>query len=151
MNLKNVAHINKARRLKYPKNEMLVVGSGTLALLGLKKNKDLDFWATKNVTRQLSYDKNFIQKRSKLDGNIMYESKDGTIEIGDSLPPFKNVKDHLKRAIVIYGIHFQSPEDVLAWKRYMNRPKDQPDIRALENYLKNKVIESHMKTLRRLI
>jgi len=151
MNLKNVKYINKARRLNYPKNEMLVVGSGTLALLGLKKNKDLDFWATKNVTRKLQYDSNFIQKRSKIDGNIMYESKDGVIEIGDSLPPFKNVKDHLKRAIVIYGIHFQNPEDVLYWKRWMNRPKDRPDIRALENYLKNRVVENHMKTLQRLI
>jgi len=151
MNLRNVKHINKARRLKYPKNEMLVVGSGTLALLGLKKNKDLDFWITKNVARQLENDSSFIQKRSKMDGSIMYESKDGLIELGETLPPFTDVKQHLKRAIIVYGIHFQSPEDVLYWKRYMNRPKDKPDIRKLENYLKNRVIENHLKVLRKLI
>jgi len=148
MNLKNVNHINKFRRLKYPKNEMLVIGSGVLALLGLKKNKDLDFWATENVIRKLSKDPNFIKMKSKLDAKPIYESKDKTIEIAGTLPPFKNIKEHLKRAIIVYGIHFQSPKDVLKWKKYMNRPKDQEDIKALEHYLSGNLAEYFLNSLR---
>jgi len=147
MNLKNVKHIDKFRRLKYPKNDMLIVGSGTLALLGLKKNKDLDVWTTPRVMSQLSKDKNFIQTKSKLDKSIMIESKDGTLEFGSTLPPFKNLKQHLKRAIIVYGIHFQSPKDVLKWKKYMNRPKDKIDIIALEKYLSGNLAEYYLNTL----
>jgi hypothetical protein len=147
MNLKNVKHLNKFRRLRYSKNEMLIIGSGTLALLGLKDNKDVDIWATKNVMNKLSSDKNFIPKKSKLDKSLMYESKDGLIEFMETLQPFKNVKDHLKRAIVLYGIHFQSPKDVLKWKKYMNRPKDQLDIKLLEKYLSGNLAEYYLNAL----
>jgi len=147
MNLKNVNHINKFRRLAYPKNEMLIVGSGTMALLGLKKNDDIDVWASKRVISLVSKNKSFIGKKSKLDGTILYETRDGSIEIGSTFPPFKSLRKQLQRAIVIYGIHFQNPRDVLRWKKYMNRPKDQRDIRALEKYLKSEVVENYLLAL----
>jgi TATA-box binding protein (TBP) (component of TFIID and TFIIIB) len=75
MNLKNVKYLNRFRRLPYPKNEMLIVGSGTMALLGLKKNNDIDIWASENVLRKVARNKNFIAKKSKLDGSILYETK----------------------------------------------------------------------------
>jgi len=147
MNLKNIKHLNKFRRLKYSKNEMLIVGSGVLALLGLKKNKDLDIWATSNVISKISKDENFIAKASSLDKSVIYESKDGAIEFFSTMPPFKNIKEHLKRAIIIYGIHFQSPKDVLEWKKYMNRPKDKLDIKALEHYLSGSLAEFYLNNL----
>lgn len=147
MNLKNVQHLNKFRRMKYPKNEMLIVGSGVLALLGLKKNKDLDIWTTPRIIKQLSKDKNFIQKKSPLDGTTIYECKEGVIEITSTLPPFKNLKEHLKRALIVYGIYFQSPKDVLKWKKNMNRPKDKADIKALESYLSGNLAEYYLNSL----
>lgn len=151
MNLKNVKHIDKFRKLPYPKNEMLIIGSGVMALLGLRKNKDIDVWATPNVIRKVSRDKNFISKRSKLDGSILYESKDGIIEFSSTFPPLnENLKQHLKRSIIVYGIHFQSPKDVIRWKKAVNRPKDKKDIKILKKYLKGKVVENYLGVLQSL-
>ena len=152
MNLRNVKYLNEFRRLPYPKNEMLIVGSGTMALIGLRPNKDIDVWATPRVIQRVAQNKNFIPKKSELDGSTLYESKDGKMEFASSFSfATMTLKENLKRAIVIYGIHFQSPQDVLAWKKAANRPKDRDDIKKLENYLKNKMVENHLKTLESLI
>jgi len=148
MNLKSVKYINKFRRLPYPKNQMLIIGSGAMAVLGLKRNKDLDIWATDNVIKKVAKDKNFIAKKSNLDGSKLYETKDGKIEIVPNLGiKDEDIKEHLKRAVILYGIHFHSPEDVLKWKKAVNRPKDKKDIELLEKYLRNKVVENYLATI----
>ena len=152
MNLNNVKYINEFRKLPFPKNEMLIVGSGTLAFLGIRPNNDIDVWATKNVINKVSKDRRFIMKKSKLENSMIYESEDGMFEITEALPPLKeSVKDQLKRAIVIYGLHFQSPKDVLEWKKLANRPKDRDDIKKLESFLKNNVVENYLRTIQSLI
>jgi hypothetical protein len=118
--------------------------------LGLRKNKDLDVWATENIIKKIAKDKNFIHKASKLDGTPLYETHDGSIEIASTLPPFKDIKEHLKRSIFFYGIHFQSPKDVLEWKKYMNRSKDQEDIKLLTDYLKKNVVENYLNIIQLL-
>jgi hypothetical protein len=148
MNLKNVKYLDKFRRLPYPKNEMLIVGSGTMALLGLRENKDLDIWATPRIMKRVAQDKKFIAKKSEVDGSTLYESEDGKLEFASSFS-FANLdlKTSLKKAIIIYGIHFQSPEEILAWKKKANRPKDRDDIIKLENYLKNNVVENYLNII----
>jgi hypothetical protein len=148
MNLKNVKYLDKFRRLPYPKNEMLIVGSGTMALLGLRENKDLDVWATPRIMKRVAQDKKFIAKKSEVDGSTLYESEDGKLEFASSFS-FANLdlKTSLKKAIIIYGIHFQSPEEILAWKKKANRPKDRDDIIKLENYLKNNVVENYLNII----
>jgi hypothetical protein len=152
MNLNNVKYINEFRRLPFPKNEMLIVGSGTLALLGIRKNNDMDIWVTKRVIKKVSEDKRFVRKKSEIDNSFIYESTDGIFEISSSLPPLKDtVEEQLKRAIVIYGIHFQAPKDVLEWKKLVDRPKDRSDIQKLEIFLKNNVVENYLRALQSLI
>lgn len=148
MNLKNVKYLDKFRRLKYSKNEMLIIGTGTMALFGLKENKDLDVWATESVFRKLKKNPDFIEKISNIDNSVMYETKDGTLEFVHTLPPFQDsIYDHLKRAIVVYGIHFQSLADLLKWKKMMNRQKDKEDIEKIENFLKNNIVEKFLHNL----
>lgn len=148
MNINNVAFIDKFKKLNYPKNKMLIIGSGTMALLGLRKNKDLDIWVTPDIFRKLKYNKNFTKKYSKLDQSIIFESLDGNIEIVSTLPPLSDdVFDHLNRAIVVNGLYFQSPRDVLKWKKLRNDPKDRMDIVRLENYLKKNIVEYYLNLI----
>jgi hypothetical protein len=150
MNLKNVSHINNLRKLGLPLNKMLIVGSGTMALLGIKNNNDLDLWVTKDVFRLMAKNKNMraVQKH----GRLFYESLDGTIEASDSMPCTKGrVEDYLKRAIILYGFHFQSLNDVLDWKKCMKRPKDIEDIKKIETRLHNGVVERYLNLLNNLI
>lgn len=151
MNLKNVKYLNNFRKLPYSKDKMLIIGSGTMALLGLRRNKDLDVWVTKDLFQKISKNSMFNKSVADASGDISYTTKDGKIEIFDKLSPLKDrIENQLKRSVFIYGIHFQSPEDVLSWKKTVNRPKDLRDIKLLEEYLRKEVVEYYLKTIQLL-
>jgi len=142
MNIKNVKHINKLKKLGYPLNEMLIVGSGTMALYGLKENNDIDLWVTKSVYNKMLKDFRFTRN-----GKIL-ETKDSLIEASDRFVCVKDkVEDHLKRAKIVDGFHFQSLQDVLEWKQCMKRPKDINDIKTIENYMKKNLVEMYLRQL----
>ena len=149
MNLKNVKYINDLRRLNLPLHKVLIVGSGTLALLGIKGNDDLDLWVSEDLFRRL---KNHRQLRPVMKhGRLFYETKDGSIEMSNTFPCTKGrIEEYLKRAIVIYGVHFKSVDDLIAWKKCMNRPKDRQHIRMIEKYKKNNVVENYLNILNML-
>jgi hypothetical protein len=140
MNIKNVKHINKLKKLGYPLNEMLIVGSGTMALYGLKENNDIDLWVTKKVHDKMLKDSRFTPNGK------MLQTKDGSIEADYRFICVKDkVDDHLKRAKVVNGIHFQSLQDVLEWKQCMGRPKDYDHIKIIEKYMKkNNLVENYL-------
>ena len=151
MNLANVKHLSQFRRLPIPKNEMLIVGSATMALFGLRENKDIDIWATPRIMEVIKKNKNFHEKKSDIDGSIIYESNDGVFEFCESFTYANGTfKECMKRAVTLYGIHFQSPEDVLEWKLKANRPKDQEDITILENFLNDNLVDNYLRSLHRL-
>jgi hypothetical protein len=139
--LNNVNHIDKFKKLKYPPNKMLIVGSGIMALLGLKKNEDIDIWVTDDVFKKMAKDKYLkpVQKH----GRLFYETHDGVIEISNIFPCTKgNISKYLQNATVVNGIHFFSPTDLIEWKKCMGRPKDLKDIKTLERYImKNPISE----------
>ena len=146
MNLKNVNHINKMRRLGLPLNKMLIVGSGTMALLGIKENSDLDLWVTPDVFKKMKT--NTKLKPVMKHGRLFYETPDGDIEASNIMPCTNGrITDYLKRAIIVYGFHFKSLNDVIAWKKCMGRSKDKRHIKMLEKYKKNRVVEYHLNAL----
>jgi hypothetical protein len=149
MNINNVKYINEFKKLRYPKNEMLIVGTGVMALLELKENKDIDIWCSQKVFEIVAKDRNYIEKKSKTDGFPMYERKDGKIEFMNTLPPLREqFQAYVKRAVVVDGIYFQHPKDVLKWKQLINRPKDRQDIITLKNYLRTNVTELYLRSLK---
>ena len=149
MNLKNVNYFMKLRQLRLPLNQCLIVGSGTMALLGIKKNNDLDVWVTDAVYNMMKNDRNLIPVEKE--GRIFYETKDGNFEASNEMPCTKGpVQMYLKRAMVFYGLHFQALDDVIAWKKCMNRPKDRKDLELINKYKKNKVNENYLDILKRM-
>lgn len=142
MNIKNVKHIDKLKKLGYPLNEMLIVGSGTMALYGLKENTDIDLWVTKKV-----YDRMLQDSRFTPNGKML-ETKDGSIEADYRFICVKQtVEEYLFRAKVVNGFHFQTLHDVLDWKKCMNRPKDHEHIKIIEDYLYNNIVENYLKQI----
>jgi hypothetical protein len=149
MKLKNVKHLDELRRLRLPMNDILLVGSTTMSLLGLKENDDIDIWSTNKAFKLMANDKNLIPV--KKNGRLFYESKSGNIEISNKMPCTKGpVENYLKRSILIYGIHFQSVDDLIDWKKCMGRPKDKEHLKLLYQYKKNKVTESYLDLLKRI-
>ena len=116
-------------------------------LFGIKKNDDIDLWVTNDVFKLMSRDKKLIAKTGG-NGDRVYETKDGNVEAGNTLPCTKGrLEDYLKRSILVYGIHFMSMDDVIAWKKCMGRPKDFQHIKLIEKYKKSKVVESYLNVL----
>jgi len=147
MNLKNVKHIDELRRLRLPMNDLLLVGSTTMALLGMKENDDIDIWCTNRAFNLMKNDPNLkpVQKQ----GRLFYESKTGNIEISNIMPCTKgSITNYLKRSILIYGIHFQSVDDLIEWKKCMGRPKDRQHLKLLLQYKENKVNENYLDILK---
>jgi hypothetical protein len=146
MNLKKVNHINELRKLGLPLNRMLIVGSGTLALFGIRSNKDIDLWVTNDVFKKMSRHKDLVPVRKN--GRLFYETKNGHIEASNSMPCTKeSLEKYLKRAIIVDGIYFKSVNDLINWKKCMGRSKDLNDIKMLEKYSKKDVIENYLERL----
>jgi len=146
MNLKNVNHINELKKLELPLNRMLIVWSGTLALFGIRSNKDIDLWVANDVFKKMSKHKDFVPVRKH--GRLFYETKNGYIEATNSMLCTKEpIEKYLKRAIIIDGFHFKSVTDIINWKKCMGRSKDLNDIKQLEKFSKKDVVENYLLTL----
>lgn len=142
--LRNVKHINKLTRLRYPKDKMLIIGSGIMALLGIKENDDIDIWTTPEILKKMNEDHSLIKTIKH--GDVIYETKDGAIEIGGDLPCMKEpLANYLRRAVVISGFRFLSLKDLLAWKTCMGRPKDKIAIKQIQKYLRSSAKENLLK------
>ena len=144
MNIKNVKYITELKKLGYPLNEMLVIGSGTMTLYGLKENTDLDLWVTHRLYKRMSYD-----KRLHKDVRGMLKTKNDEIECHFLLPcSHGSIEENLKRAVVVDGVHFMSLKDVIAWKKCIGRPKDYEHIKMIEKYIrKNNLVENYLQSI----
>ena len=53
-------------------------------------------------------------------------------------PGLWNVQNIIDKAEIIDGLTFVRLEEVLKWKKMMNREKDKKDVEIIENYLRGK-------------
>jgi hypothetical protein len=132
MNIKNVRHIKKLKELGYPLEKMLIVGSGIMALYGIKDNDDIDIWATRDVFNKIRRDPRFLSTGK------LYKTRDDTIEVGAGVVGLQGqkVEDYLKRAVKANGFYFWTLNDLMKWKKMMGRPKDLDDIQKINDYVK---------------
>ena len=142
--ISNVKYLNELDELRIPKNKVLIGGSGTLALYGLRENKDLDVTVPLRIYNQ-------IKSKHKLpytplrpgEGLISYKN----VDLHHTNWPFKiSVEEELKKCIVVNGYHFMSLKRLIEWKKIVNRPKDKQDIKLIMNsgLLKEEVINEEI-------
>lgn len=120
---------HKARNeLKLTINEFIVSAGGTLLLLGLREE-------TNDVDADVDSD---------VFAKLIKSHKTKTLENGTIVIVFNNKVDiHESKPGIEYtvfdGVGSYTAEQVLKQKKKLNRPKDQADIKKLEDYLsKNK-------------
>ena len=134
-NIKRVKYINELDELKIPKNKILITGSSTLALYGLRDNNDLDVSVTKDIFNKLSKDKKFKHQIAESGSKILSYKN---VDIHNKNWPFNNtVENELKRSLIINGYYFYSIYRLLEWKKKVNRPKDQKDIKMISEFTKS--------------
>lgn len=119
----------------------VVIGSGILNTLNIRKSNDIDLVVTENIYQQLS--KNDLFHKTENHGQEILAS--GLLEIGtswDTLGKILKFEDFLKESVVIDSVRYIKPEFLLAFKRSKLlsndvRQKDIDDVSLIENYLKS--------------
>lgn len=118
------------RALNIPTTEFVVVGGGLLVALSMIPwDDDIDICVSPKQFRHFQAAGWTIAKFGEK--NVLKHSiYDVGTEFGDW--PLVELQSD---ALSIQGIPFINPQKLLAWKRQMNRPKDELHIALLEEYL----------------
>ena len=119
--------IEKLESFGLPKDGYMIRSGGSLLLRGLREETaDFDLCVSKKVAEFL---------------DLEHYPQDGT----GSYVPFENVQ--MKTNLgehpfeIVDGYQCETLESILALKRMLMRPKDIPDIAAIEQYLRDKHME----------
>jgi hypothetical protein len=127
------------RKLNFPSDQYIVVGSGILAAKCIRETNDLDIvvtpelfercksegWEVLPWTKESIPGKDWL-KKNNVEVYVQLSRKTGGI------PASELIKD----AEIIEGIPFITLETLIDFKQEYGRPKDFEDIKIIERYLK---------------
>lgn len=119
------------RKLKLPLGNYAIFGSSPLVIRKLKKPRDFDL-----IVDSFLWNKLLKNPQWSLQENRYLQSNN--IEIYQDWPSVKtNVEILIKNAEIIQSLPFVQLQYVQEYKNFLNRKKDQNDLKILEKYLQN--------------
>jgi hypothetical protein len=124
--------VDEVQKLNLPPNSFVVVGSGILGALNIRKSDDIDLIVSDDVFDHLQAQG--WQEEGWADQKVL---KRGVFDVGRTWSG-KTVDELLKTSIIIHGIPFLSLYDLREWKQEQARQKDLQDIILIDEYLKLK-------------
>ena len=121
-------YLKELKKIKLPRNQYAIFGSGPLAIRNIRKSKDIDIIVKKKLWNKL------IKKYKVRNGKI----KIGNVEIFKDWLGFKNVNKLIADVDIFKNIRFVKLKYVISWKKKRNKEKDKRDIKLINKYIKNK-------------
>ena len=134
----SLAIIERVKALGLPADQFIVAGSGVMDALGIRPAVDVDLVITEELYETLRA-QNVRWKEEQRDGLRLLVCEGELSEAWLDWPSGKGLllyEDMKKSSIVIDGLSFMSLEFVYDWKLWMNREKDQRDVRLIEEYMR---------------
>jgi predicted nucleotidyltransferase len=129
----------KVRELNLPIGEYVVVGSGIMEALGIKKANDVDLVVTPDLFKKLA--ENGWKSHARPNGEHGLQKGIASayldVNCGDCNP---TTGELLKESLIIDGIPFITLKRLMCFKNAYAREKDFKDIELIKNYLNNKNI-----------
>jgi len=132
--------IEDVRKLNLPEGEYLVLGSGILGALDIRKIGDIDLLVSSRVFDDLRA-QGWDYEEIEIEGQIREHLSRGDVEVyrdfwygGNHPDPATLIAD----PYMIDGIPFLSLQKLSEIKRILARPKDLHDIELIEAYLSKK-------------
>ena len=132
----NLSIVARVKSLGLPLEQCIVAGSGVLDALGIRRADDVDLVVTKSLYEVLKLNDSEWTEEPQHDRHRLVDQS-GLVEVWYSWASQHGVLsyDELQpSSIVLDGIRFTSLDFVFEWKRWMDRPKDQNDVRLIEAY-----------------
>ncbi len=127
--------IKKIKVLDFPLGEYVVIGSGILAVLGLRPARDIDIAVSPVLRDKLRSSGDWKEKIRW--GKLFLSQK--SVEIVTQLDWDKyptKVEEAIVSATIIDGIPFLNLEETILFKKALGRKKDLKDISLIDQYLK---------------
>jgi len=123
-------YLEELKNLGLPADQFAVFGSGSLAIRGLRENKDIDVIVKEHLWQRLADDFSAINSKEVVVGNISF--------FNNWLPWFDDVDALIDGADIIDGLRFVTLENVVSWKTDLAREKDLSDVALIKKYLNSK-------------
>jgi 8-oxo-dGTP diphosphatase len=129
--------IQKIKELNLPNDQYVVIGSGTMDVLGIREARDIDISVTRELFGKLQ--KSLEWEEYEKYGRIFL--KKDIFEINDQLN-WDNynttTEEAISSAITIEDIPFMNLGELIKFKTALGREKDFNDIKLINKYLNNK-------------
>ena len=121
-------YLKELRKLNLIIGKYAVFGSGTLAIKGLRDNRDLDLIVKDDLWDELI---------KKYQVNSVGAIKIGNIEIWKEVGvgPQCDLTGFIFRAEMIEGLPYVNLTDLMGWKKLKGREKDIQDVKLIEDFL----------------
>ncbi len=126
---------DEVKKINLPLGQYAVVGSGVMSAHGIRQHGDVDLIVTTELFEKLKKGGWEMSKEKK--NVIKYGNYEADIDCkyGEYQP---NSKELIETAEIINGIPFIKLDEVIKFKKALNRDKDKNDIQLINNYLMNK-------------
>lgn len=136
---------DRVRDTGLPLDKIIIVGSGILDTLGMRRADDVDIVATADVCAQVKEETHYRPK--DVPGDVIYEDVARRVAVSLAWavhPDGKNAyyDDLLPYTTEIDGVRYVSLDYLLAWKRWKDREKDQADIALIEEYFRAQKVDN---------
>ncbi len=130
--MKNI--IERIKGLNFPADQYVVVGSGLLDALGIRKAADIDIAVLPDLHKKLCEDSDY-EKYEKY-GKVFLKKEDVDIIPSLSWSEYPTTTEEaIRSAMIIDNIPFMNPQELKKFKQALGRDKDIKDIRLIDDYL----------------
>ena len=126
--------LEKIKKLQFPLGQYVVVGSGTMDALGIRKARDIDIAVTPKLHETLRNASGWTKEE---DYGKVFLKKDG-IDIITKLDWGKyttTTEEVIASAILVEDIPFMNLSELKKFKMALGREKDFEDIKLIDQYL----------------
>ncbi|GAB0174652.1 MAG: hypothetical protein HHAS10_05310 [Candidatus Altimarinota bacterium] len=122
---------DEARILDLPLGEYVIFGSGPMVVRGIREGRDIDIIVTHSLFEKLrdKYSKHIHDEKLEL-GKIELSAK--CLDYSDD-----EILTLISTAELIEGLPFATLDEVIKFKKRLNREKDRVDIELIETYRKS--------------
>ena len=133
------AFTERVKELGLSRDQMIIIGSGILDQLGVRKAADVDLVADGEVLEKIASDLDWAEQCDK-NQRRYFVRHDGSVEIWDGWEfdgQVLNYEELLKCSVEYDGVKFVSLDFLRQWKGWRRREKDMRDIRLIDEWRTN--------------
>ena len=128
---------DRVKELGLPLEQIIVIGSGILDQLGIRRAEDVDIVASPELIKKLS--KDYGDWTRKLDGNQRpyFVKTDGSAELWDGWEIDGRIVEYdelLDYAVEYDGVKFVDLDFLRRWKNWRGREKDTRDVELIDEW-----------------